>query len=95
LYKIKGDKTTMATSSSNYYSLKTRRPRTRRASYELASDICAICGQSGGKHYSSDGISWCYPFSTRKKSDNPKYHTTFTYSKISNNNPNKTFRKRV
>jgi len=68
----------------------------RACSYKSSEDICVNCGQRGGSHCSDvDGVSWCYNTSTRAREKNPMFHTYFSYSKMNNNNPNKTFIKEV
>jgi hypothetical protein len=64
-------------------------------SYKLSTDVCSICGGSGGAHYSEDGISWCYKGSSRDANeDNPKYQTSFSYSVTDKSNPNTTFKNK-
>ena len=68
---------------------------TREVSYKLSSGRCAVCGKTGGEHYSPDGISWCYPLTDRTKFKDPMFRTSFAYSKLSDNNPNKTFKREI
>lgn len=64
-------------------------------SYRLSTDVCSICGESGGSHYSDSGISWCYGGKDRMQNrDNPKYQTSFSYSVTDKSNPNTTFKNK-
>lgn len=80
--------------------------KTRTTTYLKHSDICANCGNYGGGHYTSDGVSWCYSLADRNKHDpkkHPEYFTHFSYVKqdvhgqdfrksIRNSNPNIEFK---
>ncbi len=64
-------------------------------SYRRSGDICSICGESGGAHYSEDGISWCYCNKDRERYRNdPKYQTSFSHSVTDKSNPNTTFKNK-
>jgi len=68
----------------------------RKTTYKKSSDICVACGEMGGCHYSTNGVSWCHSLKEREEHpDEPFYHTTFTYSKPDSNNPNSTFKRVV
>ena len=73
---------------------------TRKQTYKDVDDICANCSKPGGSHFTSEGISWCYPRKDRmqfSREQAPELHTTFEYhpttlTKEKPVNPNEAFR---
>lgn len=50
-----------------------------RMTYRHSSDVCAVCGKTGGQHYSDYEGSWCYGMERKLQPHNPVFLTKFAY----------------